>query len=128
MENSNPGGNPNPRGNTNRAVIRVNPTGKPTPLQIIPPPTTTGFNALPNPNPLIIEWRHLAPPPVIELSSSDDESDLEDEDPLYGPFYKIDDVGAYGELRRSKRIWENVNNNGGKRIKYFPQKKKKRDY
>jgi hypothetical protein len=80
--------------------------------------------------PLIIEWRHVAPPPVIVLSSSDDESESDssssDDEWPYGPFYKIDDVRAWGELRRSKRIWENVNKNGGKRIKFFPEKKKRR--
>ena len=100
--------NPNPRGNQNRVVIRVNPSGPPIPIQSIPPP-----NLLRNTNPQIIEWRHLAPPPVIVLSSSDDESDSEDEEP-YGPFYEIDDVCAFRDLRRSKRIWENVNKNGGK--------------
>lgn len=116
--------NPNPRRNQNCVVIRVNPSGPATPLQIIPPPNH--LNQLPNPNTQIIEWRHVAPPPVIELSSSDDESGSEDEEP-YGPFYEIGDVRAYVDLRRSKRIWENVNKNGGKRIKYFPQRKKRQD-
>lgn len=90
-------------------VIRVNPSGPPTPLQIIPPPNR--FNPLTNPNPQIIEWRHVATPPVIELSSSDDESDWEDEEP-YGPFYDIGDVRAYVDLRRSKRIWKKLTRMG----------------
>lgn len=75
---------------------------------------------------LIIEWRHLPPPPVIEVSSDEnDESDSssdDDDDEPYGPFYDIDDVRAWVRLRRSKRVWHNVNDNGGKRIRYFEKK------
>ena len=53
-------------------------------------------------------------------------SGSEDEKP-YGLFYEIGDVRAYVDMRRSKKTWKNVNKNGGKRIKYFPQRKKRQD-
>jgi hypothetical protein len=37
----------------------------------------------------------------------------------------MDDEDVWLSLRRSKRIWENVNKDGGKRINYFPKNKRR---
>ena len=82
----------------------------------------------------IIEWEDVPPPPVVEVSShSESESDPESyegdsdsgpDDP-YGPHGQFDDPKVWLRLRRSKRVWENVNKKGGKRARYFPEKRKK---
>jgi len=74
---------------------------------------------------LIVEWRNLPPPPLIEVSSNDEEksdSSSDDDYEPYGLLYNVDDVRAWVRLRRSKRVWHKVNENGGKRIHYFDKK------
>lgn len=93
-----------------------------------------------NPNPVKIEPGESSEQPdefnsqqpqraVIELGSSEDEVDWANQAPPgfpYGPPLGKDGKDASRELRRSKRIWAQVDKNNGKRVRYFPEKRKRR--
>lgn len=137
-ENPTPSENPPSSENPAENPTYEDPQDDPNWAPIIPPPLPipAGYPPLvgpsetfqfSDPHPDIVEWSHLAPPPVIELTSSPDESDhyqFSDDEP-YGPEGPMDDEDVWLSLRRSKRIWDNVNKDGGKRINYFPKKKRR---
>ena len=66
---------------------------------------------------------------VIELGSSEDEVDWRHQSPPgfpYGPPVRADGIIESWGLRRSKRIWHQVDKNNGKRVRYFEKRKRRR--
>ena len=66
---------------------------------------------------------------VIELGSSEDEFDWRHQAPPgfpYGPPVRADGIIESWGLRRSKRIWHQVDKNNGKRVRYFEKRKRRR--